>query len=226
MMNVFLSPHLDDAVLSCGQVIAGNAPSTVVTIMAGHPRSEAVLTPYDKSCGFANSVEAMRTRQNEDRMACAVLGAETIHCSGLDVQYRQEGRGSAWRDTLTQLEWLVMTGGAGPGFGKEDVWFIPMGLEHQDHGIVADVAMNFCKKNGFAAYVYEDLPYRVLLPEVAMKRFKDLWNRGVITEPLEDPARVTDRSQKREAILRYESQLVALDVDAACVPERYWRLVL
>lgn len=224
MMNVFLSPHLDDAVLGCGQVIAGNAPSTVVTIMAGLPRSPTLLTPYDQACGFSSSVEAMRTRQNEDRMACAVLGAEVIHCTGLDYQYRMSGNG--YRDTLTQLEWLVMTGGAGPGYGKDDMWFIPMGLEHQDHGLVADVAMAFCKKQGFTAYVYEDLPYRVLYPEVAMKRFKDLWARGIISEPLEDPARVMDRTQKREAILRYESQLVALDVDAACVPERYWRLVL
>lgn len=224
MMHVFISPHLDDAVLSCGQVIAGNKPSTVVTILAGLPRSPSLLTPYDDSCGFKTSAKAMLARQNEDRVACAKLGAEVIHCTGLDYQYRQPSH-TGFRDTLTQLEWLV-TRGVGPEYGVEDTWFIPMGMEHADHAMVADVAMSFCKKQGFNTYVYEDLPYRVLLPEVAMARFKDLWARGVITEPLEDPARVMDRELKREAISRYESQLVALDVDAACVPERYWRLVL
>src|SRR5436853_287558 len=51
---VAISPHLDDAVLSCGQLLAARPGSVVITVFAGMPRDGSQQTDWDRRCGFAN----------------------------------------------------------------------------------------------------------------------------------------------------------------------------
>jgi len=78
---VVVSPHLDDAALSLGAAIARAArrgtPVTVLTPLAGDPDS-AEPDPWALTCGFATAGEAARARREEDRRACAILGAEPV----------------------------------------------------------------------------------------------------------------------------------------------------
>lgn len=63
-----ISAHLDDAVLSAGQFIAGRPDCVIATVLAGTPSTKAVLTAYDAKTGFksaADSTEAQSIRCDE-----------------------------------------------------------------------------------------------------------------------------------------------------------------
>jgi LmbE family N-acetylglucosaminyl deacetylase len=91
--HVYLAPHLDDAVFSCGGLIARQTANdegvTVVTVCAGDtPVGE--LTPFavelHRRWGGAGSPIA--ARRAEDRMACGRLGASAVHLEVPDAVYR------------------------------------------------------------------------------------------------------------------------------------------
>jgi LmbE family N-acetylglucosaminyl deacetylase len=93
--HVYLSPHLDDAVFSCGGLItrqtANDEKVSVVTVCAGDtPVGE--LTPFaaelHRRWGGAGSPIA--ARRAEDRMACGRLGASAIHLDVADAVYRRD----------------------------------------------------------------------------------------------------------------------------------------
>lgn len=90
--SIYLAPHLDDAVLSCGGQIfeetrCGQAV-LVVTVMAGDP-------PPSVS-GYAQSLhsrwelleEAAVVRRREDVAACTLLHADALHGPAPDCIYR------------------------------------------------------------------------------------------------------------------------------------------
>ena len=85
IMHLFLSPHLDDAIFSCGGLIAQLAPErvrvvTCFTQSVLQPQGFALACQTDK--GLAADVDYMALRREEDRQACAHLGAE---CEWWDV---------------------------------------------------------------------------------------------------------------------------------------------
>jgi LmbE family N-acetylglucosaminyl deacetylase len=96
---VYLSPHLDDAILSCGGLIweqsqAGEAVSNW-TICAGDPPS-GQLSPFAVSLHrrWETGEQAGELRRKEDAAANRVLGASYLHFPFPDCIYRQgeEGR--------------------------------------------------------------------------------------------------------------------------------------
>ena len=102
--HLYLSPHFDDAALSCGGQIAtltaAGQSVLVVTITGGEPPAEAPSdTVRQLHERWATSLLAegqpgeaaglmVAQRQAEDRAALAVLGAEWLHLSFLDCIYR------------------------------------------------------------------------------------------------------------------------------------------
>ena len=98
--HYYLSPHLDDAVLSCGGLIIKQTsvgePVTVVTICAGDP-------PPGSFSAFALELHArwdlgqapVAARRTEDREACDHLRASTVHLDIPDAVYRKGSEGEA-----------------------------------------------------------------------------------------------------------------------------------
>ncbi len=93
---VVVSPHLDDAVLSCAGLIAGAPATTVVTVFAGYPPVRDATTPaeflpgttfWDQASGFAAGDDVVGLRRAEDRAALAHLGALPHWLDFLDSQY-------------------------------------------------------------------------------------------------------------------------------------------
>ena len=76
-----LSPHLDDAVFSCGDLIAASGEAVVATVCAGMPPSRETLTEWNAVCGFGSARHAITARREEDRAAL----------SALEVCYEQRG---------------------------------------------------------------------------------------------------------------------------------------
>lgn len=92
--SIFLSPHLDDAIYSCGGLIAAQirqgASVTVATLFAGDPGqgplSDFALELHERWGLRGRSTEV---RRQEDLVACSILGAAVIHIELPEAIYRR-----------------------------------------------------------------------------------------------------------------------------------------
>ncbi len=100
MRWIYLSPHLDDAVLSAGGLIhdqtQSGIPVEIWTFMCGYP-PEGEFSPIAQMLhdqwGFSSAEEAVRERRVEDKNAAAILSAMTVHFDFLDCIYRRGSSG-------------------------------------------------------------------------------------------------------------------------------------
>lgn len=93
MTIVYLSPHLDDAVFSCGGIIHEQVRNgeqvevwTFATMDAGFP----VISPYAQSlhARWGDVENPMRLRREEDKKALTLLGCKWLHLDFPDCIYR------------------------------------------------------------------------------------------------------------------------------------------
>ncbi len=93
MKWIYLSPHLDDAVYSCGSLIHQQSRSghqvEIWTIFSGYP-SSADFSPFAQAIHDRWGTGELSTsaRRAEDQAACAKLGAVPVYFDYLDVIYR------------------------------------------------------------------------------------------------------------------------------------------
>lgn len=92
--SIYISPHFDDAVLSCGGQIfeqtQQGAAVLIVTIAAGEPQTEVRSTFAQflhHNWGFTAS-EGVAVRRAEDLLAVERLGADALHWTLPDCIYR------------------------------------------------------------------------------------------------------------------------------------------
>ncbi|MHB8342306.1 MAG: hypothetical protein ACYDB7_14230 [Mycobacteriales bacterium] len=72
---VVVSPHFDDAVLGCGQLLAGHPGATVVTVMGGQRLAGwDRLTPWDALGGFRPGDDVVAARPDVGEVADALWG--------------------------------------------------------------------------------------------------------------------------------------------------------
>ena len=83
-----LSPHLDDAVLSCWHLLAGPGEVAVINVFAGIPPTGAPAGWWDRMTGHADAQAVVRARRDEDRAALALAQREAVNLDFLDRQYR------------------------------------------------------------------------------------------------------------------------------------------
>jgi LmbE family N-acetylglucosaminyl deacetylase len=90
---VYLSPHLDDVVFSCGAQIFQHTSQgmsvMIITLMAGDPDPNMLgnhAQILHKRWRLGS--DAVSIRRNEDLLACAYIGADTLHWPYLDCIYR------------------------------------------------------------------------------------------------------------------------------------------
>lgn len=221
MKTLLISPHFDDAVLSAGQYMAGlKGKCDVLTVFSEIPQNgKKYLTPYDKSCGFKTSEDAMVVRRQEEQEALAILGAKSIYLGMLDSQYDPERALSAKEDVLEALRRFNEEHGS-----EYDRILAPIGLKHPDHVDVswaANTVFGLSKHPEF--YMWEDLPHRVTVPEEVQDRLE-------LIRTLQDPELtfIGDGpiADKVRALWCYRSQVARGDLDPYLlyVPERFWKL--
>jgi LmbE family N-acetylglucosaminyl deacetylase len=223
MTLLVISPHLDDAVFSCGMLLAASPGAVVCTVFAGLPR-EPHVTDWDKHCGFADAHQAMRTRHQEDAAALDALGAQPLLLDFLDSQYAAL-EGEATVDELTQALANVIRD------IKPDTLYIPLGLFHSDHALTYEACLNvWLMDTSLTCIGYEEGLYR-RMDGLVQNRLDDLKRRALVATPLLPPldplalARNLDR--KRLAVSRYTSQLKAFGPDGyddVSTAERAWTL--
>lgn len=215
MKTLLLSAHLDDAVLSAGQFLANQPGCDVLTVFAGVPTyiGASVVTPYDEKCGFRSSIEAMQARRLEDRDAMGRLQCDPVFWDYLDSQYGLEVNKRQLTATIVET-------------AKEyDVILAPLGLVHPDHVALADALLAAAPDIAATIYLWEDLPNRVLHPELVGIRLHQISNSG-FDLLLDVPGAAGPMADKIRALLCYRSQLGTgdLDFNLLCVPERFYLL--
>lgn len=217
---IFISPHLDDVVLSCGGLVwdltqAGQNVA-VWTLMAGLPLHEdySLFAQQNHRAWGVSGREAIQRRREEDRAACAVLGAAVRHFDWLDAIYRRDpDSGEPIVNNDDQLfndppelglvdEITVVLKAALPA---DATLVFPIGLGgHIDHQAVVQAGDGISQ----IVYYYADYPY--ILKNFDNPGFrKDLWKN--IPHPLDQNA----LNAWSQAVLCHASQLNTFWRDAA-----------
>jgi hypothetical protein len=145
---IILSPHFDDAVLSCWHVLAGTGEVLVVNVFAGEPPAGA-LGWWDRLAGASDSAAAVRTRVEEDRQALALAGRAAVNLPFLDSQYRQLDQAPG--EIVEALHAVV-------GAGARIYAPASLGDHHRDHTAVRAAALALHAEGADLA-LYADLPH-------------------------------------------------------------------
>ena len=147
---VILSPHLDDAVLSCWRVLTAPAEVTVINVFAGSPSLSGPAW-WDQLTRATDSAQRVRERVEEDRSALALAGRTPVNLELLDEQYRDPGQPIA--PPTEKIAEAIEVGSeicAPAAFGG-----------HPDHVLVRAAALEL-RAQGHAVSLYADLPHATL----------------------------------------------------------------
>jgi LmbE family N-acetylglucosaminyl deacetylase len=167
-----LSPHLDDAVLSCGALLAAcrerALSATVITMFNGLPEGNlsAPAREFHRRCGLGD--DAVSLREIEDSEALRRLGASTIRLDLPEALYRRDATGKhAYADehalfsSMLDKERDLVMGLAcrmaeEPLIKEVDLLFAPIGVgNHIDHLVVAAATAQLKR----LVHWYEEVPY-------------------------------------------------------------------
>jgi LmbE family N-acetylglucosaminyl deacetylase len=151
MAVVILSPHLDDAVLSCWHMLTQPGDVVVVNVFAGVPASLAGPAWWDRYTGATDSLERVRERIGEDRRALALTGRTAVNLDLLDEQYREADQPPA--PPTAQLERLLAP--------SARIYAPAAFANHIDHALVRAAALEL-RTRGFVVSLYADLPHAIL----------------------------------------------------------------
>ncbi len=146
--TVILSPHFDDAVLSCWHVLASPGEVLVVNVFAGEP-PEGTLGWWDRLAGGTDSAAVVRMRTDEDRQALALAGCTAVNLPFLDSQYRQPDQAPG--EIVEALRRVLVAGAR---------VYAPasLGDHHRDHTAVRAAALALHAEGADLA-LYADLPH-------------------------------------------------------------------
>ncbi len=246
--HIYLSPHLDDAVLSCGGMMAQQVRRgeqvRVVTVCAGDP-PPGPLSPFAQSLHerWGTPTNAVALRRAEDEAALCILGAEVIHRDVPDCIYRAVNGehlyasepaifGELHPAEAPLIEQLAAELRA---LGPSRL-YAPYTLGHHvDHQLVRRAA----ELSGAAYAFYEDYPYAARDPvELPRGESVPLETRGL--SPLLIAMDDTALAAKIRAVAEYRSQIstfwrspaemeaalraFALATGGGLLAERIWRL--
>jgi LmbE family N-acetylglucosaminyl deacetylase len=221
---VVVSPHLDDAVLGCGRLLAAHPNATVVTIYAGAPPTYPdPPTHWDTIAGFRAGDDVLERRKQEDRRALAELSATPVWLDFVEHQYLDRADWVGADQTVDALEAAVRA-------ADPTAVLAPFGLANPDHTAAHDAARVVRDRVGGPAwFCYEDMGYKHI-PGLLAWRVAQLFRAGIWPTPAAPTVDHGDAAKQR-ALAHYGSQLRALEADwqigaklGAPAPEQLWRL--
>jgi len=216
--HIFLSPHFDDAVYSCGGFIYDlaqfGADVRVITVLGGNLSDVVPDTPIirDLHSRWQAGDNPIKTRQTEDINALKHLGVDVEQWQYHDCVYRTydvkalyPSEESLFSDVHVndpllnaldnQVDNLILT--------KQTILYVPLAVGHHvDHVLIRDWAINLWEKKGCDLYFYTDYPY-LRDNEAIDNAFRDMKEHG-------DPAHVvfpeSTMIKRLQAMRYYASQ--------------------
>jgi LmbE family N-acetylglucosaminyl deacetylase len=224
---VILSPHLDDAALSCGGLLQflkdRETSCLVISVYCGNPPpvkgQDGSLRTFQRK-GYVNP----RLRRKEDIAAMHAMDADFVHLGFADSIYRRSPLTNEFIYRRSRERWVSPR--VDDLAHVEELYLVlrrlchnlgrillvsPMGIgQHVDHTIVAQVALRVAE-GGTSLLFFEDFPYVVDRevgsgvedgPAQALLRLKQ---EAVLRHVLP-----VDAAAKASLISRYRSQIPAL----------------
>ncbi|MEN8905017.1 MAG: PIG-L family deacetylase [Clostridiales bacterium] len=177
--NLFISPHLDDVVLSCGEYLKKLSNEgeniTVMTIFSGFPEPASfskIAREYHAKCKVYDDV--IFKRKEEDIFAMEYYGADYIHLDFFEALYRLDKYGNhrfknvsdifnknvlAENDTVSEIKEKICNT---IDFNLIKCIYIPLCLgNHIDHILTSKAVIQLLNEecNDIEVYYYEDVPY-------------------------------------------------------------------
>ena len=229
---VVLSPHLDDAVLPCGALLAHLAarhPITVATVFtaAAPPPWSLPARRQLRALGGVGAEDLFEQRRAEDREVLAGTGAAAVHLGFRDALFRRGRRGPAYPtfrfdaargrvapcDAGLAAEVSARVGEIARA-GRAGVVLAPLGVgRHVDHLITRRAAQDLGRP--IRIVYYSDFPYsQTAAPEPGFIQraglVPHLWLAG--------------RAENASRIAGYRTQFAGLFRDGTVPtrPEIYW----
>jgi hypothetical protein len=228
---VVVSPHFDDAGLSCVSLMARNPHAVVLTVFGGGPARIRRLSRWDRASGFSRGDDVVGTRVAEDAHACGLVGATPLPLGHWDSQYRnakQRYSGPTGQDLAHAIartfdDALKLPG---PAYGAA-TWAVPVGIGHDDHVLTSETALTWAMGCGqhLEIILYEELPYAAEHPHERSGAFERVRKLGYHVEPM--PVDVPPGVDKSVVVKSYKTQLAPLGRGAQLAidtPEAFYRL--
>jgi LmbE family N-acetylglucosaminyl deacetylase len=176
MRWVYISPHFDDAVLSCGGLIFEQTrqgiPVEIWTICAGDPppgQLSKMAAKIHKEWETGNAEETVRLRRGEDREAAGRVGAGVFHADIPDCIYRRAPDGTLIYTTSVFTPWTPLEKDLPARIAAiirerlapEDIVVCPLAIGgHVDHVLVR-LAVESLER---PLFYYADVPYLLNRP--------------------------------------------------------------
>lgn len=177
--HIFLSPHFDDVVYSCGGTLGVQASSglrsLVITIFGGLPPQDIQLSPFASGihqrmdAGNLSAYNLTANRRKEDAKALNLLKSNYLWLDYLDAMYRGQPAyytgnealmggevhpGDMWIERQLSQDLLELARRL-----PDAVFYAPLGVgRHVDHQIVTS-AVDRLVRRGANVKFYEDFPY-------------------------------------------------------------------
>jgi hypothetical protein len=239
---LLVSPHLDDAALSCAALLARSEPVDVMTVFAGQP-SPPMRGSWDATTGFVHSGESLPARLREDDAAFADSPHRPLRLPLHELQYVSGPRSALEVRLLASAveRWLAdgpgtiaIPAGAGrrPGrladLARRAPRAAPGPNWHVDHLFVRDRVLRLPAARAVPIVLYEELPY--LWGGRPDRRVR--WSARRCGRHAEPVVAEIDRDLKASRLAAYASQLPHLAVGGRRLDqpeslprrERYWVL--
>jgi LmbE family N-acetylglucosaminyl deacetylase len=175
LSHLFLSPHLDDAALSCGGAIhrwaAAGESVLVASVMTGDPPDDdfSAFAAYQHTQWDLPPQQAYTIRRSEDRAALGILGASVAHLAFVDCIYRRGPEGAYYNSDdaifgAVHPDDAELVHDLGQQFAmltaehpNDLTVYVPLGLGgHVDHQLVRRAAEAWLDTR---LVYYEDYPY-------------------------------------------------------------------
>jgi LmbE family N-acetylglucosaminyl deacetylase len=216
---------MDDAVLSCGGLIAhliqAGDSVTVFTIMAGAIPPDAPMTPFIKEhfLRWKMDPDPVPGRRQEDRKAVEALGGVVRFGDMPDALYRTDGRGTLLYPDLARLFGTIHPDDPVRARAAEiTTWldpaatiYAPLGAGHHvDHQMIRKFVIDWLRKQPqvaaqVAVFFYEEYPYSASDTETIIQSARDAL--GHATQPVIYQLSETALDAKINAIACYQSQI-------------------
>lgn len=225
---VFLSPHLDDSILSCGSLInylsskTQVVVATVFTESRDHPKSLSIWN-FLRLSGYKTSSSLFEDRRREDKEVITSFGAKPVHFGFTDGLYRLNSNS---RLVYPLYSWAIRKGVVSQDdehlipqiaqkvqdlVSDKTLIFAPAAIgNHMDHLIVKKM----CKQYFPQSIYWSDFPYNVRLGKFTtpdLSKYEE-----IVWDYCSDI--------KIEAIKKLKTQVGALfpNGEIPNVPERYF----
>ncbi len=171
---LFVSPHLDDAVFSCGGLAALLSDAGWHTVLATvFTRSVVPAEGFALACqldkGLPADADYMALRRREDLHSAALLGFTALHWLDLpEAPHRGYGSAPALFGTVAEADHIARP--VADALSTVDIArhpslvLVPQGLgAHVDHQVVVQAALQVFARDRLA--FYRDAPYAMRQPD-------------------------------------------------------------